>query len=467
MKKTTGLFFVLTTALAITKPIGGYAQDFFRDLGTSRSSGGIGPVYPSEYSYQDGSPSGLRDLRPGQDLALPDETEESEKYNFAIGNIRFGVAAGIGIEWNDNITLSENDRLSDWILRPILNLDAQWHMSELNTLRFSIGASYAKYFEHSEYDTDGVLISPNSELALSFYVSSVKFTIRDRVGYQEDTYDIPQLSNVGRYRRWENQAGIEMDWAVNQSFSLVAGYDHYNLWPMDDDFYLQERAIDTIYLKPSFQLSPGIKVGINASYSFINFASDERSDGNNLLVGPFIEWQISEYTNLYLEGGYQALDYSGSSDYYNSAIDQLDLSDEDATAVRNILQDNSDSNSYYVKFEINNRPTEFFSHRLLFSKTSEIGFESDYYDLYHVEYDAEWKIFEHCEVGPTVFYEHYDTSGIDDENADRIGASFGIRYHFSNSLTLGLDYRYIWKNSNLEGQDYYQNLAFLSLYYKF
>jgi hypothetical protein len=445
-----------------------YGQDFFRDLGTSRSSGGIGPVYPSEYGYQDGSPSGLRDLQPGYDPSLPEQTEDADKYNFAIGDVRFGVAAGIGIEWNDNIKLSENDRLSDFILRPILNLESRWQMSDLNTLRFSIGVSYAKYFDHTQYDTDGVLISPNSELALSFYLGSVKFTVRDRFGYQEDAYDVPQLSNVAIYGRWENQAGFDMEWAINQAFTFTAGYDHYNLWTNGGgEFSLQDRAIDTVFLKPAFQVSPALKIGLNASYSWINFDDSSRSDGNNLLVGPFIEWQISEYTNLYLEGGYQSLQFNNGSDFNNSAIDQLNLSKSDAEAVRNILRDNEDSNNYYVKFEINNRPSEFFRHRLLFSKTSEIGFASDFYDIYNVGYDAEWKAFEHCEIGPTVFYEHYTSSGSLGEEADRVGASIGIRYHFSNSLTLGLDYRYIWKNSNLDGADYYQNLAFLSLYYKF
>ena len=34
--------------LAVTIPSTSRAQDFFRDLGTSRSSGGIGPVTPSD-----------------------------------------------------------------------------------------------------------------------------------------------------------------------------------------------------------------------------------------------------------------------------------------------------------------------------------------------------------------------------------------------------------------------------------
>src|SRR5688572_29465004 len=100
MKKHLGISVLFVVVLGIIKPAATEAQDFFRDLGTSRSTGGIGPITPSEYSYQDGSPSGLRDLAPGQELALPDEMEESERYNFAIGDFRFSLAAGAGIEWN-------------------------------------------------------------------------------------------------------------------------------------------------------------------------------------------------------------------------------------------------------------------------------------------------------------------------------------------------------------------------------
>jgi hypothetical protein len=147
------------------------SQDFFRDFGPSRSSAGFGPVMPSPYAYEEVSPSGLRPLTP------MDESEEIDKYNFALGPVRFTIAAGFGAEFNDNITLSENDRLSDIILRPFLGVDAAWRISELNTLRFSLGASYAKYLNHSEFDSEGLLLSPTSELALTFQIGAVKLTI--------------------------------------------------------------------------------------------------------------------------------------------------------------------------------------------------------------------------------------------------------------------------------------------------
>lgn len=461
MKKPLSQTLILIGAITLLCPLAGRGQDFFRDLGTSRSSGGMGPVVPSDYTYEDGSPSGLRALRPGQEMTTVEQVQEEERYNFAAGPLRFSLAAGVGLEWNDNIFLSEHNRESDFIFRPTLDLDTRWRLSELNTLRFNIQASYAKYFDHSELDSDGVLISPNSELALTFFVGSVKFTVRDRLSYQEDTYDIAPLSSVARYQRYENQAGIQADWQINQQLDLPIGYDHYNLWTKGDIFSDQDRSIDTIYARPSVQLTPALKVGLNAAYSFIDFDSSDRSDGDNLLVGPFVELQISQYTNFYLEAGYQDLSFDGASNFNTATAKALGLTPD---AFRDTEKDSS---TWYAKFEIQNKPSDFFRHRLSGSKTSEIGFGSAFYDLYHIEYDAEWKITERTEVGPTLFYEYYETSGAGGEKAHRYGATFGIRHHFTNSLTLGLDYRFILKDADIADADYYQNLAFLSLYYKF
>lgn len=432
------------------------AQDFFRDFGTSRSSGGIGPVISSEYSYTDTTPSGLRPV------ARPDASEEKDRYNFAIGPLRFGLAAGVGIEWNDNIYLADKNRESDFIFRPSLSLETSWMMSETNTLKLGVDLSYAKYFDHSELDTDGVLISPTSELAFTFEIGAVKVTIRDRGSYQEDTYNIPVLSDIVRYRRAENQIGLEADWALNQSISIVAGYDHFNLWTFDKEFSADERAVDTFFLKPSYQITPTVKIGLVGAYSAINFKEGTRQDGSNVLVGPFIEWKISEVMTLYVEGGFQDLSFDGSSDFDKDFLKGLTAEE------RTLFRDDEDSSSWYVKFELNHQANDYFSQKLSGSKTSEIGIGSAFYELYHIEYSADWKnFFANTEFSPTLFYEHYETSGTGGEIGNRFGAALGVRYNLSNSITLGLDYRFIIKDSDLEDADYYQNLAFLSIYYKF
>jgi hypothetical protein len=135
---------------------------------------------------------------------------------------------------------------------------------------------------------------------------------------------VPQLSGVAVYRRWENQIGAQADWQINQYVDLSVGYDHYNLWPKDDEFSSEERSIDTIFIKPGFQIIPPVKVGLNAAYSFIAFETGERQNADSILVGPYVEWQISDFTNLYLEAGYQQLQYDGASTFDDAFFSELD-----------------------------------------------------------------------------------------------------------------------------------------------
>jgi len=390
-----------------------------------------------------------------------DEAEEQDQYNFALGPVRFGVAAGFGVEFNDNITLAHEDRQSDIILRPLLNLDLAWPITEAASLKLQLGASYAKYIEHSEFDTGGLLLSPTSALALSVQLGAVKLTVRDRFSYQEEPYSVAPISNTAVFRRAENQIGLDADWAVNQQLTLGAGYDHYNLWTFDEEFSSETRAIDTIFIRPSYQLTPGIKIGLFGSISYVSFEEDSRQDATGTLVGPFIDIQFSSALALYAEAGYQALNFSGESTFDDEFLENL--SDDE----RALFRDDTDASGLYFKLELSHKPTPVFEHAISASKTAEIGFGTDYYDLYHFEYNASFKGIAKTEIGPSLFFEHYETSGEFGEKADRWGATIGIRHHLTNSITLGLDYRFLLKDSNIPKADYYQNLAFLSVYYRF
>ena len=176
----------------------------------------------------------------------------------ALGPVHFGVAAGVGLEYNDNINLAPNgQRISDFAVIPSLTIDSTYQLSELNTLRFSLGASYTKYFDHSEFDTRGILLSPNSVLEFTMHVSNIAITFRDRFSYQEDPFDLPVVSGYSRtvYRHFENQVGVQADWAINENFKVTGGYDHYNLWTFDQQFKSLEHSVDTLYVKPAYARS--------------------------------------------------------------------------------------------------------------------------------------------------------------------------------------------------------------------
>lgn len=428
------------------------AQEYFREFGTSRSSGGIGRLTPSVDVFEGNDPSGLSPIAPVNDL----ETEED--YNFRLGNLDFIVAAGLGVEFNDNINLSENDRQSDIIFRPTLDIEGMWRFSETSRLRFGVGISYAKYLDHDEYDSESVLVAPNSAIAWTFKSGAFTVTLRERLSYQEDPFDLPLASGVARYGRWENQAGIQVDWQVNEPTRITFGYDRYDLWARDVAFQNQDRSVDTVYLRPSYQIAPTLSLGLNTSLSWVDFKENVQADSVVWMVGPYVLWNVTDTFDVYAEIGYQQSTFSGGTLPYDPVTGE---------AIGDVPIDSSDGSSMYGKIELSHRPTENFRHKLFASKTTEVGYGSNYYDLYHVEYTADWKLAENTSLTSSLFYEHYETSGDIGDKAHRVGAAIGLNRILSDHFSVGLDYRFLLKNSQLPDSDYYQNLAMLSLYYKF
>ena len=453
MKPLRGSVLPTTCAVAILSSTA-YAQEFFREFGTSRNFEGIGRISATTAAFEDNGPSVFSHIAPIDDSA------DEKRYNFRLGEADFILGAGIGVELNDNINLSDSHRLSDIIFRPQLDVEGLWRISENNRVRFGLGLSYAEYFDHNEFDSDSVLIAPNSGFAWTVQSGDFSITVRDRVSYQEDPFALPLLSGVATYPRWENQAGVQVDWDANEFTRISFGYDRYDLWTRDEQFESLDRGINTVYLRPSYQISPNLAVGVNMSASWVNFREDIQADALVYMIGPFLTWKCNDRTHVSVEVGYQRGEFDGST--------EVALFDPVRGELRETgLRDGDDAGTVYAKIELWHRVAETFRHGLIASKTIEVGFGSNFYDLYHAEYRADWNVGQNTTLSPGLFYEFYQTSGAIGEEAHRMGATLGVQHSFSAHLTLGLDYRFLWKDSNVPEADYYQNLALLSLYYQF
>src|SRR5438874_11768640 len=180
-------------------------------------------------------------------------------YNLQVGPIKFRFSATMGVEYNDNVNLAEDGSAvflsptgpilvttspqEDFILRPQINLDALWPITQLNTLRLDIGIGHAFYLDHSNYDTNSVLISPGSQLAFDIFVGDFRINLHDRFSLQQDPVDEIALSNVADYGRFENTAGVSVLWDLNQAV-VTLGYDHYNFIATNDQFDYLDRNAD-------------------------------------------------------------------------------------------------------------------------------------------------------------------------------------------------------------------------------
>ncbi len=367
---------------------------------------------------------------------------EVPNYNMRIGAVDFAFGIGLGVEFNDNIRLAPSgEEQSDIILRPFADLSAMWRVTELNTLNLNLGVGYSKYLDNSDLDSGGLLVTPNSSISFQFFVGDFRITLSDTFSYQEDTTTTPELSDTGVFKRFENQVGVQVDWNANQNLIITTGYTHYDLWVVDnEEFETAERSIDTVYVRPSIQISPTITAGLNTSASWITFKSDERDDSFNVFVGPFVDMQITDYTSARLEVGWQQFNSQGPS---------------------------GDTGSIYVRAEINNQLTSAFTHRIAFQRSNEVGILNERYEINRLEYGMAWALLPSITLNGDIFYENYSGSGEGADSGDRFGLSLGVGYQLTRSITLGASYRFLTKESDQPQSDYTQNSFVLTLAYRF
>ena len=183
----------------------------------------------------------------------------------------------MGAEYNDNINLSEVDEQEDIILRPQINFDAIWPITQLNTLRLDIGLGYSWYLDHSNANTNGVLIQPGSQLAFDIFVGDFRINIHDRPSLQQDPIAQLALSNVVDYGRFENVAGVSVLWDLNKAL-LTVGYDHYTYISTTEMFDYLNRNAEMFSGSMSFSVASTTSVGVEGYAVFTYFDDDVLND---------------------------------------------------------------------------------------------------------------------------------------------------------------------------------------------
>ncbi|MEZ0255996.1 MAG: outer membrane beta-barrel protein [Chthoniobacter sp.] len=372
----------------------------------------------------------------------------SGNYFLKAGPVNFSAGATLGVEYNDNIGLSQNHRESDLVLRPSIEIDSMWQVTTLNTLRFNIGIGYAAYTQHSDLNTRSVLLDPGSQIAFDIYVGGVlKLTFHDRFAILQNPADEPNLSNTARFDRFQNAAGVTALFDFND-LKVVLGYDHFDYRAFGDEFDFLNRAEEQFFASASVQLSDAIIVGVDAHTSLVNYQTGFNNDGQTWGAGPFIEATLSSYTTVRLSGGYQGMtfDRNGASG------------------------DVSDYGGWYGSVTVAQRLNQYWSHSLSAGHEARLGLEVNFSEYTYARYLAQWQINPRLHASIEGFVESANESGTDaqnSENATRWGGGASLAWRLGNKVSVDLGYHYVKKNSDLALRDYYQNVGTLVLKYEF
>ncbi|MEO5720563.1 MAG: hypothetical protein ABIR71_03715 [Chthoniobacterales bacterium] len=380
-------------------------------------------------------------------------------YNLLVGPIRFRLSATVGLEYNDNINVAELNRQEDFIFRPQVNFNALWPVTQLNTLRLDLGLGYAFYLDHSEYNTNGLLLSPNSQLSFDVFVGDFRINFHDRFSLEQDPIGEPGLSNVADYGRFQNTAGVSVLWDLNKAV-VTFGYDHYNFIATNSDFDYLNRNAEIILGSISIAATSTTGVGLEANAVFNRYDQNFLNDSDTFSVGGFLETQITSNIKLRLAGGYQMIDFDGST-VVVSPFPGL-------CGGFLVFNDSGSLDDYYVNVLISHRINAAITHRLSAGHESQLGVNSNYIKLNYVRHTATWNVINKTLLQTEFFYEDAeDSGGFIDEHFQRYGAAISLGYQLTRNVTLGARYQYTRKLSDVLLRDYIQNRVSIDVTYSF
>jgi putative beta-barrel porin BBP2 len=356
-------------------------------------------------------------------------------YNLILGPVRFRVSTTVGVEYSDNVNYADVGVQEDWIFTPNVNIDAIWPITQLNTLRLDLGLAYALYVDHSNYDTRGILIAPNSQVAFDIFVGDFRINIHDRMLAQQDPIAEPALSNVANYGRFENTAGISVLWDLNKILVTV-GYDHYTFVATTSAFDFLNRNAEELFGTAAYLITPTIKVGVEANGVFNRYNEHVLNDSTDFSVGGFAETEITNNIKLRVAGGYQEISF----DHNGSVRDVNDLSD------------------YYVNLLLTHRVNAVISQSVSAGHENQLGVNSNFITLNYVRHTVTWNLIRNTLFTTEFFFEDGEESGgFIGEHFQRLGGAATLGYQLTPHVTLGLRYQHTTKDSDVALRDYNQN----------
>jgi hypothetical protein len=383
------------------------------------------------------------------------ETELPTTYNIKAGPVLLNFTGSVEGDYVDNIGLTNNNTKSDITITPEVGIEAQWPVTQVNTLSLSTSIGYTKYLFHPQFDTSNVVVSPDSAFSFNIYTGDFKINLHDAFSYQQDPVDDAALSNIVNFDRFENIAGLSVLWDLNKVI-LQLNYDHINFISTGLQDYTGhdlpnpgalDYNADQVSGSAELHVSSTFIAGLEAAASEREY-DDFSGDYDQLSVGPYLKLQLTDYIKAEVSGGYQYVDSPRNN------FDPL----TDLGLYGPGYGGGADS-SYYFNLTLDHEVNKYFLERLL-AEESEVSY---------INYSASWHVNSHLNLSLTVGYQDVDEKAglIDASSFDLFSVGAQANFPVTKSLSGALIYEFTDKDADVADESYTQNRIGLLLTYHF
>lgn len=370
----------------------------------------------------------------------------SMPYTIRSGDFRLLATPSLGLDWNDNVNTAQNGQQDDFILRPLLRLNASYPVTQYNLLSLSIGAGYDKYFNHDELST--WRLDSGSVVSFDIYVKDVWINLHDQFQYVQDSRQEAAVAGTAKYGNIDNTAGLSATWDL-EDVTLTLSYDHANVISPSSQFQQQDHASELLVGRVGLRLNPRLTTGVEATGSFTAYDQPTLNDNTGYSVGLYGTWQPGDYFQLSPRVGFSAYQFEQTSQTIQT----------------------SDLNSWYADLTLRHEITEAVTYSLSAGREVRLGVQSDAIEDWYCRPTISWNVIRDVSLSTSFSYEHGkqgagNRMGNLTENYDWFGGSVGVNYSVIQKLSLTFNYRFTLRSSDAADRDYEQNVLGMQATYR-
>jgi len=360
-------------------------------------------------------------------------------YDLQLGPTKWNLAAGLDLEANDNIRFASSQPDADLTVRPQVNTQMDWRVSEQNTLNLALGAGYSAYVFHSQFDR--FFVGPGSELSFDLYAGDFWINLHERFSITENAYSDPTVVGTADYSQLQNSAGVLATWDLNQLI-LRLGYDHANYNTVSGGGGVPNGVSEVANCSAGYRFGPELTTGLESGGGLIQYSGaaagiTEAVDWN---LGAFLQAQPMEHVSVKAGAGYTA--------YIPQAADNLSK---------------NEFTGAYARIALNHQLNQWVEYGLSGGRNISFGFFGGTIDLYSAALSARWRLFSKLGLVTWFEFEHGSQVLVGQESFDRFGPGMSLDRPITRKMTGSIRYQYYQRGSDMPGGDYLVNIVTLSL----
>jgi hypothetical protein len=375
-------------------------------------------------------------------------TTPEQPFTIRQGDFRLLIATSLGIDWNDNVNSSDVDPQDDVILRPMLYLTGSYPLTQKNLLRLNVGVGYDYYLDDGDLST--WRLTSDSALSFDMQIKDVLINLHTRVGYSRDSAQSGEVANTALQGTLNSTSGVGFQWGLGDVI-LSGGYDRQYAISIANELSYQDRETDMINLRAGLQVHPQLQVGVEAPLSFTRYDEPVLNDNTGYGGSLYADWRPGTVFSIQPRVGYNAYNFKQTSLF---ALAQ-------------------DADSFNGSLTLAHQPREAIGYDLSFGHELRLGLQADSVEATYARLNVRWAIMSRVTLSPGFFYEHGKQGiqgvvpGSRSETYDWYGPTISASLAIIENLSLSLNYRLTFRDSNSSDRGYTQNQVGLMARYTF